>query len=78
MDYALQDDINGMDIYSDIRLKNTTIPIIFISGNIEFLESIKELKKKDPYVDHISKPCANIDYVNAINRLLTKVEFDAN
>jgi two-component system cell cycle sensor histidine kinase/response regulator CckA len=45
---------------------------MFISGNIEFLESIKDLMKKDPYVDHLSKPCQNKDYVNSINKLLEK------
>ncbi|MEN8210328.1 MAG: ATP-binding protein [Thermodesulfobacteriota bacterium] len=70
LDYVLPGGINGMDVYNHIRKTNKTIPILFISGNIEFLESIKELKKKDPCVDHQSKPCLNIDYVNNINKLL--------
>ena len=55
-----------------IRYTNETIPILFVSGNIEFLESIKELKHEDANVDHISKPCHNKDYVRAINDLLEK------
>ncbi len=73
LDYILPGGINGMDIYNHIRKTNKTVPIIFISGNIEFLESIRNLKQKDPYIDHLSKPCKNIDYVNGINRLLGNV-----
>ena len=69
LDYILPGDINGMDIYNHIRQSDKTIPIVFISGNIEFLESIKDLMKKDPYVDHLSKPCKNIDYLNCINKM---------
>jgi len=69
LDYILSGDINGMDIYNHIRSINKTIPILFISGNIEFLESINQLKQKDTNVDHLSKPCQNIDYVNSINGL---------
>jgi PAS domain-containing protein len=28
---------------------------------------IAALKRHDPYIDHLSKPCKNIDYVNRIN-----------
>jgi len=70
LDYVLPGKLNGMDIYLHVRKKNKTVPVMFISGNIEFLESIKELKQKDPYIDHLSKPCKNIDYVNCINSLL--------
>ena len=70
LDYILPGNINGKDVYTYIRKQNKTIPILFISGNIEFLESIKQLKQKDPYIDHLSKPCQNIDYVNRINTLL--------
>ena len=70
LDYILPGKINGMDVYHHIRKTNQTIPILFISGNIEFLESIKSLMKSDPYIDHLSKPCKNIDYINRINRLM--------
>ncbi len=70
LDYMLPGEINGMDVYHHIRKKNKTVPVLFISGNIEFLESIKELKQKDPNVEHLSKPCKNIDYVSCINHLL--------
>jgi len=72
LDYILPGNINGMDIYHHIRLSDKTIPILFISGNIEFLESIRELKEKDTKVDHLSKPCQNKDYVNGINGLLER------
>ena len=70
LDYILPGKINGMDVYRHIRKTDQTIPILFISGNIEFLESIQVLKQKDPNIDHLSKPCNHIDYLNSINQLL--------
>ncbi|MCK5096866.1 MAG: response regulator, partial [Desulfobacteraceae bacterium] len=70
LDYILPGNINGMDVYNHIREIDKTIPVLFISGNIEFLESIKALRQKDVNVDHLSKPCQNKDYVNSINKLL--------
>ena len=66
LDCVLPGDINEMDVYNHIRETNKTIPILFISGNIEFLESIKELKQKDTNLDHLSKPCQNKDYINKL------------
>lgn len=45
LDYVLPGRINGMDVYNHIRKTDKAIPILFISGNIEFLESIEVLKK---------------------------------
>ena len=70
LDYILPGGINGMDVYNHIREIDKSVPILFISGNIEFLESLKELKQKDMNIDHLSKPCQNKDYVKSINRLL--------
>ena len=70
LDYVLPGAFNGMDVYHHIRKTNTSVPILFVSGNIEFLESIKELKQKDARIDHLSKPCQNKEYVNRINGLL--------
>ncbi len=72
LDYVLPKNISGMDVYHHIRERNTTVPILFISGNIEFLESIKELKQKDVHIDHLSKPCQNTAYINTINGLLER------
>lgn len=72
LDYVLPGIISGMDIYNHIRKTNKTIPILFISGNIEFLESIKELKQKDANIDHLSKPCRNIEYMDSINELFER------
>ncbi|MFH2058241.1 MAG: PAS domain S-box protein [Pseudomonadota bacterium] len=72
LDYMLPGKQNGMDIYHYIRKTDTTIPILFISGNIEFLESIKALKQKDGRIDHISKPCQNMEYGKSINALLDR------
>jgi two-component system, cell cycle sensor histidine kinase and response regulator CckA len=72
LDYTLPGGMNGMDIYHHIRLSDKAIPILFISGNIEFLESIKTLKQKDVKIDHLSKPCRNKDYIISINTLFEK------
>ena len=72
LDYILPGKINGMDVYHHIRKADKNIPILFVSGNIEFLESIKELKQKDINIDHLSKPCRNKEYVDSINRLLKR------
>ena len=70
LDYILPGRFTGMDIYRHVRKTDKTVPILFISGNIEFLESIRELQQKDPYIDHVSKPCMNMDYVKRVNQLL--------
>lgn len=71
LDYMLPGKTNGMDVYRYIRKSDQEIPVLFISGNIEFLESIEELKQQDPLVGHISKPCQNDDYVRAVDHLIT-------
>jgi len=73
LDYILPGELTGMDVYHHIRKTNKTVPILFISGNIEFLESIKDLKQKDPCIDHLSKPCKNMDYISCINQLFQRV-----
>lgn len=72
LDYILPGKINGMDVYHRIRETNKKMPILFISGNIEFLESIKDLRQKDANIGHLSKPCQNKDYVKGINKLLER------
>jgi PAS domain S-box-containing protein len=72
LDYVLPGKLTGMDVYHHIRGGNQILPVLFISGNIEFLESIKELKHHDPHIDHLSKPCKNIDYVNSVNLLFAE------
>jgi PAS domain S-box-containing protein len=70
LDYMLPGTVNGMDVYRHIRKNNKTIPVLFVSGNIEFLESIKTLKEKDHHVAHLSKPCRAGEYVECINCLV--------
>jgi len=72
LDYILPGGINGMDVYHHIRATDQIVPVLFVSGNIEFLESIKELKHNDLNIDHISKPCQNKDFISRINELLKK------
>lgn len=72
LDYALPGETNGMAVYPHIRKTNPQAPVLFVSGNIEFLESIGALNQKDDYMDHQSKPCQNKAYVNSINRLIER------
>jgi len=74
LDYILPGPLSGMDVYTHIRERDKTIPIVFVSGNLEFLESIETLKEQDPYLDHQSKPCKHIDYLSCINQLLTRCD----
>ncbi len=70
LDYMLPGRMNGLDVYHHIRSRDPLIPILFISGNMDFLESMEELAATDPFMDHISKPCENIVYVDTLNALL--------
>jgi ActR/RegA family two-component response regulator len=74
LDYILKGVINGMDVYHHIRESDPTVPILFMSGNFEFLESVRALKKKDSHLDHLSKPCQNKMYVDCINDMLEWAE----
>ncbi len=77
LDYILPGDANGMDVYHHIRTSDQDMPILFISGNIEFLESIHQLREMDPNIDHVSKPCPNQKYISRINNLLERVARNA-
>ncbi|WDP92346.1 MAG: PAS domain S-box protein [Desulfobacter sp.] len=70
LDYLLPGRLNGMDIYTHIRRNNPDIPVIFLSGNMEFIESIKEISARDSRVAHLIKPCQNIVYADTINAWL--------
>ena len=70
---------NFLRLFSGLSTKNSKNmykknynPVLFISGNIEFLASIKKFKTEDAYVEHLSKPCQNKDYINGINKLFEK------
>jgi PAS domain S-box-containing protein len=71
LDYILPGSLNGMDVYRHIRQNNTAIPILFVSGNIEFIEEIRSLTERDGRVGHLSKPCRGAEYVEAIHSLLS-------
>ena len=70
LDYVLPDEVSGLDVYRHIRRTDEKIPILFVSGNLEFLASVKELKRNDPFIDHVSKPCRNKEYIYTIHELL--------
>lgn len=70
LDYMLPGNESGMDVYRFIRNVDTRVPVIFVSGNFEFIESIKALREKDPFLDYLSKPCENIKYSAIIRKWL--------
>ena len=72
LDYILAGEMNGLDVYTRIRELNKTIPVLFISGNLEFLESIKALKDGDKCMDHLSKPCRHREYINTLHSLISQ------
>ncbi len=70
LDYILPGSLNGLDVYKHIRRRNRLVPILFVSGNIDFLESIEDIRASDSCMDHISKPCENIVFADAVNSWL--------
>lgn len=71
LDYMLPDR-PGTDVYEFIRKNNKDIPIVFVSGNLEFIHSVEELKKADKKLVHLQKPFENSDYLNKLRSLLSK------
>ncbi|MCG8633456.1 MAG: ATP-binding protein [Desulfobacterales bacterium] len=72
LDYMLPGKTNGLDVYHYIRKKNKVIPIVFVSGNMEFIASIQQMLQNDPFLAHLSKPCDNATYATAIENWLTR------
>ncbi|EMS79419.1 PAS domain S-box protein [Desulfotignum phosphitoxidans] len=70
LDYMLAGSKTGMDVYRHIRRINSSVPVLFVSGNIEFIEAIKPLMEKDRFVAHLSKPCRMGAYVEHVNQML--------
>lgn len=73
LDYVLSGKMNGMEVYNQLRKNGDYTPILFVSGNLEFLESIKDLKINDSNIEYLSKPCQNKEYLYSINALLRKL-----
>ncbi len=74
LDHVLPGDLSGLDVYNNLRKENGSVPVLFISGNLDFLKSIKRLKQNDPLIDHLAKPFRNKEFVNRINKLLEKAD----
>lgn len=72
LDYMLAGKETGYDVYEHIRKHRPSVPIVFISGNIQFLKSMEDLKAKDPYIGHLAKPCRNMTYAHMINEWLIR------
>ncbi|MGM5488192.1 MAG: PAS domain S-box protein [Nanobdellota archaeon] len=73
LDYVLPGTRNGMDLYKVIRSKST-VPVIFVSGNVHYIERIAKYKDADPMLDFIQKPCTNVQYLDKINEWMCKVK----
>lgn len=73
LDYLLPGSRTGLDVYRHIRKSDEKVPIIFVSGNFGFLESMKDISAMDSMTGHIPKPCENIIYANTINKWLERV-----
>lgn len=67
LDYVLPGRMNGLDIYKHIRKTQKKLPVVFISGNIRFIESMEHIRASDAYMDHLSKPFANLSYADKVN-----------
>lgn len=70
LDYMLPGEMNGLEVYKGIRKICPNLPVVFISGNLRFLQSIESMKRSDPYVDHLPKPFENLRYADKINHWL--------
>ena len=69
LDFVLPD-MNGQEVYKQIRETGSEVPVVFVSGNFEYMQSMMDLKIKDPKVDHLAKPFSNVEYVNMIQKWL--------
>ncbi|MCG8618643.1 MAG: ATP-binding protein [Desulfobacterales bacterium] len=70
LDFLLPGGKTGLDVYHHIRRTNTKVPIVFVSGNLHFIESIQVMKDKDPFLDHLVKPFENMEYAAMIAKWL--------
>ncbi len=71
LDFVLPD-VDGLEVYHRLRVSQPTLPIVFVSGNLEFLQSMVALKGEDPWVDHLAKPFEPVEYLEAIHRWLSQ------
>jgi|GEM_PF-6140175 len=69
LDYILPG-VSGMQVYKKIRETHPHLPILFVSGNLEFESNISLLRASDPYVDFLKKPFDNMAYIRKINACL--------
>lgn len=69
LDYRLPGKISGMNVFETVKQQDSHLPVLFVSGNLEFLESIDELREQ-PHIDCLSKPFGNKEYLEMVNLLL--------
>ncbi|MEX2602347.1 MAG: response regulator [Balneolaceae bacterium] len=67
MDIMLEDEIDGILAYSEIRKRNKNIPVIYITGNSDPVN--KERAIKEGYHDYIIKPVIFDDLKRSIDEL---------
>lgn len=71
MDIMLQDDIDGIEAYSEIR-KKRDIPVIYITGNTD--PRNKEKAQDIGYHDYLGKPITFSHLKSSIDRLKDESE----
>jgi len=67
MDIMLQDDIDGIEAYRQIKEKKGDIPVIYITGNTD--PKNKERAKKLGYYDYLGKPLTFKQLKSSIDKI---------
>jgi len=73
MDIMLEDDIDGIEAYRQIR-EDKDVPVIYITGNSD--QTNKEKAGSIGFHDFLAKPVAYSDLQRSITRLISDVEGD--
>ena len=71
LDIMLGDDVNGYDVISAIREKNTDVPVIFTSARDQDLDKILGLELGSD--DYITKPYSPKELVLRVNNIIKRV-----
>jgi len=69
MDIKLKGKLDGIDAAKMIR-KERDIPIVYLSGNSDLLESAR--LKKTKYEGTLSKPISEYELIEIVNKVLSK------
>jgi CheY-like chemotaxis protein len=67
MDIMLQDDIDGIEAYQQIKKYKSNIPVIYITGNTD--PKNKDRAEKLGYYDYLGKPLTFKQLKSSINKV---------